>query len=91
MWMLGPGLAIHCLTIVRVEGAWARNGGVGKKWGSLQLPTDGRESGIETDESQSGGIGVWEHWDSEFPPSPHFRVRFGGEMRGGRCARNGWD
>lgn len=47
------------------KGAWARNGGVGKKWGACKCR---QMAGIEIDESQSGGTEVWETGTVNFPP-----------------------
>lgn len=71
----GPGLP----SIVRRRGAERERG---QKMGGV---CNCRQmAGIEIDKSQSGGIEVWEHWDSDFPASPQFRVGFRWEMRGGR-------
>jgi hypothetical protein len=57
------------------NGAWAKNGGVSRNWGGQ---TAGR-AGIEIDDSQFGGIGVWEPGTVNFPPPLVFVWNFAGK------------
>ena len=61
-----------------VEGVGKRrervgNEGVGRNGGLSE-----KRRGIEFKKSKSGGTGVWELGDREFPPSPQLRVGFHG-------------
>ena len=74
------GLGPNPLSCRGVEGMGKRwecvgNEGVGRNGGLSE-----KRQGIEFEKSQSGGTGVWELGDHEFPPSPHFHMGFRGEM-----------